>query len=90
MHRCTVSCLFEADSKLPELCKSSVEAPSVTSSKSTRCRITRSGSMVVTELEDGACPLAPGDTTSIVEKSVSVDYLRLLRDKNYWTTASSC
>ena len=67
MHRCTVSCRLDADSKLPWLSRSSVDAPRVISRRSTRCRTTILGSMAVDRIDDGLWPLAPGDTTSMFE-----------------------
>lgn len=67
MHRCTVSCCLDSDSKLPWLSKSSVDAPRVISRRSTRCCTTIPGSMEVDSIDAGLWPLAPGDTTSILK-----------------------
>lgn len=54
---------------LPLLSRSSVEAPNVTSRRSTRYRTTRFGLMIAGPGEEG-WPLAPcpGETTSMMER----------------------
>ena len=69
MHRCKVSLFFDAESMLPLLSRSSIEAPSITSSRFTRYRTTKSGLMIAGPEVEGGWPLAPcpGETTSMME-----------------------